>query len=703
MTGDASSQPPDNPLINDTTDDGEKVNSTIKEQSVAGDITWRDGDVPFSPHFDDVYYNSTDGLAETRYVFLDGNNLPAAWGGIENFTIGETGFGTGLNFLAAWQCWAQDPNRSTRLHFVSVEKYPLSRDDMIRAHQSWPELSTFSKQLTDIWPTETMLPGIHRFVLGDGAISLTVLIGDAITCFGDYDGNIDCWFLDGFAPSRNADMWHADLFSALASASNTSGATLATFTSARIARDGLEGAGFTVTKRKGFGHKRDMITATLPATQPNDAGLKPIDTPWFVLPQSANARPNAQTTRRNIAVIGGGMAGAACAQALKQRGCDVHLFEKAPQIAGAASGNAIGMLEPYLTADNAIMGRFYEAGFRYSNRMIKRLHTADLVEAAFCGVLDMATTKREQERHAGLLERLPRKPDLVKALDRDDASTAFGMPLPAGGLFYPNAGWVNPPSFVKALSDGVNLHLSTEITDISDDASGKVLSDHNGVAHGPFDAVIIASATDSTKLSQTAWLRDYLQPVRGQISTFPESVLKQTNDTDQIRCVLSHKGYLTPARKGIHVLGATFSRDDTNTDLRDEDHAFNIAQLATVLPDLASRLSPGDLDGRAAIRPITIDHLPMIGPAPDYDAFLAAYPDLDKGKNYARYLNAPYHKDVYICTGFGARGLIAAPLAAEILASEICAMPLPLEKPLMHAVHPARFIIRGLKRRQIAV
>ena len=661
--------------------------------SVAGDITWRDGNVPFSPHFGDVYFSPKDGLAEARYVFLDGNNLPAAWQTRDNFTIGETGFGTGLNFLAAWQCWARDPKRSKRLHFVTVEKYPLSRDDMICAHQSWPELSDFSHQLVDIWPKETVLPGAHRFILGDGAISLTVLIGDATDCFGDYDGTVDCWFLDGFTPSRNADMWQPKLFDALASASNDDGATLATFSSARIARDGLKDAGFTVSKRRGFNHKRDMIIATLPATTPPEAGLKIADEPWFVLPK---ARPP-----RSVAVIGAGMAGATCAQALLQRGCDVHLFEKNTHTASAASGNAVAMLEPYLTVDNAIMGRFYEAGFRFSHHMIKRLAEAGLVDADFCGVLSMVTDPRTQERQNGLMARLPDKPDLVKALNRDEASAAFGLPLPAGGLFYPNAGWVNPPSFVNAMSDGITIHLSKEIVTISDDTSGKVLTSRDGAQHGPFDAVIIAGATETGQLSQTAWLSAHMQPVRGQISTFPQSLVRDVHGQDHIHCVLSHTGYITPARKGVHVFGATFARDDTQTDLRESDHAVNIAQLAGVLPDMAKMLSPGDLGGRAALRTVTTDHLPIVGPAPDYDAFLSAYPDLDKGKNYARYFNAPYHKDVYICTGFGARGLIAAPLAAEILASEICAMPLPLEKQLMHAIHPARFIIRGLKRRQI--
>lgn len=666
------------------------------EPSSAGEISWRDGNVPYSPHFGDIYFSPKDGLAETRYVFLEGNNLPSAWQNRENFAIGETGFGTGLNFLAAWQSWANDPKRAARLHFVSVEKYPLSRDDMIRAHQSWPELAQYSRQLADIWPHETMLPGIHRFDVADGAVSLTLLIGDAIECWSGYDGKIDCWFLDGFAPSRNPDMWKPELFSALANASNPDGASLATFTAARIARDGLEGAGFEIHKRKGFGYKRDMITATLPApenVEETPAAFEIADAPWFNLP--------APRCIKSVAIIGGGLAGAACADALKTRGCAVTLFEKSDQLANAASGNPIGMLEPYLTADNAIMGRFYEAGYRFSHRKIKRLADQGRVEADFCGVIDLATSVRKRERQDGLIARLGDRPDLVEPLEVDQASERFGLPLPHGGVFYPSAGWVNPPSVVRSLADGVDVRASTTITNISTTDQGKCLTDESGAKHGPFDAVIIAGALETRQLEQTRWLEGHLNPVRGQISFVPEETMTKLSGERAIKCVLSHKGYITPARNGMHVFGATFSRDDTETDLRNGDHAFNITQLGKVLPDIASKLSPDMLDGRASLRTTTADHLPLIGPAPDFDAYLASYGDIDKGKKGARYVDAPYHKGVYICTGFGARGLIGAPLAAEILASEICDMPLPLEKELMHAIHPARFIIRGLKRRQI--
>jgi tRNA 5-methylaminomethyl-2-thiouridine biosynthesis bifunctional protein len=324
-----------------------------------------------------------------------------------------------------------------------------------------------------------------------------------------------------------------------------------------------------------------------------------------------------------------------------------------------------------------------------------------LVEADFCGVIDLATSARKRERLDGLIARLGDKPDLVEALDRNQASERFGLPLPYGGVFYPSAGWVNPPSVVQAFADGVDLRLSTSITAIGESEQGKVLTAENGASYGPFGAVIIAGALETRMLDQTRWIEAHLNPVRGQISLLQEEIVSHLGDGAAIKCVLSHKGYITPARNGRHVFGATFGRDDADTDLRDDDHAFNIAQLGKVLPDVAAKLSPDMLDGRASLRTTTADHLPLIGPAPDFDAYLASYGDIDKGKKGARYIDAPYHKDVYICTGFGARGLIGAPLAAEILASEICDMPLPLEKALMHAIHPARFIIRGLKRRQI--
>ncbi|MDG4721037.1 MULTISPECIES: bifunctional tRNA (5-methylaminomethyl-2-thiouridine)(34)-methyltransferase MnmD/FAD-dependent 5-carboxymethylaminomethyl-2-thiouridine(34) oxidoreductase MnmC [Thalassospira] len=674
------------------------IGTPDQETVEAGFITWRDGNVPFSPHFGDVYYNPKDGLAETRYVFLEGNNLPAAWQAKDSFTIGETGFGTGLNFLAAWQCWAQDANRSRHLHFVSVEKYPLSRDDMIRAHQSWPELAEFSTQLGDVWPHETMLPGVHRFILGDGKISLTLLIGDAIDCWSAYSGNIDCWFLDGFAPSRNPDMWHPSLFAALANASNPAGATLATFTAARIARDGLESAGFVVSKRKGFAYKRDMITAALPAHPDKDGADSRLyeiaEDPWFNLPTSQ--------AHKSVAVIGGGMAGAACADALRKRDCAVTLFEKRDQLASMASGNPIGMLEPYLTVDHAITGRFYEAGYRYSHRMVKRLADRGDVEADFCGVLELATSPRKRERLDGLLARLHDKPDLVRAMNSDEAGEIFGLSVPMDGVFYPSAGWVHPPSLVHALTRDIDCQLATHITDILDGPDGKILRASDGREFGPFDCVVIAGALETSQLAQTAWLSDQLNPVRGQISYCPQEVISNAYDSANIRCVLSYKGYLTPERNGIHVIGATFGRDDDQTDIRTDDHTYNINQLTKILPAISEHISADKLDGRAALRTTTADHLPLIGPAPDFDRYLAAYHDIDKGKKGARYINAPYHKDVYICTGFGARGLIGAPLAAEILASEICAMPLPLEKALMHALHPARFIIRGLKRRHIS-
>ncbi|MDP2698096.1 FAD-dependent 5-carboxymethylaminomethyl-2-thiouridine(34) oxidoreductase MnmC [Thalassospira sp.] len=430
---------------------------------------------------------------------------------------------------------------------------------------------------------------------------------------------------------------------------------------------------------------------------PAHPSKKPKDRPWFA------AAPALGTQYGDVAVIGGGIAGAACADALQRRGIGVSLFEKNHDLAQAASGNPIGMLEPYLTVNNSLAGQFYEAGYRFSTRKIAEMHQAGRVEAGFCGVLTLAGNNRDAERQNALISRLPALDNLVRPVNADAASALFGLPLPTGGLFFPDAGWVNPPSLCKALCRGVDYHPDTHITGIARDGGGAItLKDTAGTARGPFGAVILAGAMETADFAQSRWLADYLVAVRGQISCFSEQALASALPGARIDCVLSHDGYLTPARDGWHVFGATFDRDDRDTALRDEDHTANLAQLAAILPDLAAKMTPQDLTGRAALRTTTPDHLPLIGPAPDYDGYLAAYPDLDKGRHYARYQDAPYHKGVYICTGFGARGMIAAPLAADIIASQICAMPATLPTPVLDAIHPARFIIRGLKRGMIA-
>ncbi len=246
-------------------------------------VEWKNGQ-PYASAFDDVYFSSDNGLLETNYVFLQGNDLPNRWQNLtaKTFTIAETGFGTGLNFLCAAKLWLATAPDNANLHYISVEKHPLNLTDISTALQLWPELRDLSALMLASY--EKLLNNAEPVDFIDSRIRLSLLIGDATECFsrlnpvnvgacgagnsatdsagngaGNSTGKIDAWFLDGFSPAKNPDMWQPALFGQMARLSNAE-TTLATFTSAGTVRRGLLAAGFTITKSAGFGKKREMLT-----------------------------------------------------------------------------------------------------------------------------------------------------------------------------------------------------------------------------------------------------------------------------------------------------------------------------------------------------------------------------------------------------------------------------------------------------------
>ena len=211
---------------------------------------------PYSGIFQDVYYSSDNGLLETDYVFLQGNQLAQRWQPllVNHFTIIETGFGTGLNFLCAAQLWLKTAPQNATLHFVSTEKYPLTLPEMAAAWQAWPELNPVCQPFLVQYEASAN----HSIQLFENRVQLTILIGDATECLGKTTTLADAWFLDGFSPAKNPEMWQPALFAQMARLSK-SDTTFATFTSAGLVRRGLQSAGFKVIKQSGFGKKREML------------------------------------------------------------------------------------------------------------------------------------------------------------------------------------------------------------------------------------------------------------------------------------------------------------------------------------------------------------------------------------------------------------------------------------------------------------
>ncbi len=232
-------------------------------------LDWREGDMPYSLAFDDHFYCQTDGRLECGHVFLSGNGLPERWQQWQGvFRIGELGFGTGLNLCETWRQWKEARNGRSTLHFVSFELYPMKADEIGRALSRWPQVDSERRALTARWPDEPQ--GVVDIEL-EADTRLTVICGEALAGISNSGETFDAWFLDGFAPARNPDMWSLEIMQALVAKTAPDG-TFATYAAAGFVRRNLIAAGFDLERRKGFAGKREMLCGKKPAQTDEASG-----------------------------------------------------------------------------------------------------------------------------------------------------------------------------------------------------------------------------------------------------------------------------------------------------------------------------------------------------------------------------------------------------------------------------------------------
>ncbi|AXA54996.1 bifunctional tRNA (5-methylaminomethyl-2-thiouridine)(34)-methyltransferase MnmD/FAD-dependent 5-carboxymethylaminomethyl-2-thiouridine(34) oxidoreductase MnmC [Pseudomonas thivervalensis] len=648
-------------------------------------LDWDDQGRPRSRVFDDVYFSDQSGLDETRYVFLEQNNLAERFAALadgERLVIGETGFGTGLNFLCAWQLFEQCAPAGTRLHFVSVEKYPLSPEDLRRALALWPQLSLQAEQLLGQYVA--IHQGFQRLVLANGRVTLTLLIGDALEQLPQLDGQIDAWFLDGFAPARNPEMWTAELFAELARLA-APGATLSTFTSTGWVRRLLNAAGFKMKRTPGIGHKWEILRGVFlgwPEQTPAPSPAKP----WY-------ARPLPLTGERRALVIGGGLAGCASAASLAARGWQVTLLERHAGLAEEASGNPQGVLYLKLSAHGTALSQMILSGFGYTRRVLEQLQRG--VDWDACGVLQLAFNSKEAERQAQLAEAFPT--DLLHTLDQSEAQVRSGIGLASGGLFYPEGGWVHPPALCRWQASGpaIDVHPHHDVLQLRRvNGQWQAWDGERCLASAP--VVILASAAEIKRFEPAANLP--LKRIRGQITRLP-----QTRRSQSLATVVCAEGYVAPPRLGEHTLGASFDFNSDDLTPTAAEHAGNLQMLEEISQDLVERLDAGALDpqhleGRVAFRCTSPDYLPIVGPLADRQAFTETYAALGKDARQVPDAPCPWLDGLYINSGHGSRGLITAPLSGELIAAWLDNEPLPLPRSVAEACHPNRFALRALVR-----
>ncbi len=568
----------------------------------------------------------------------------------------------------------------SRLHFISVEKYPLTQADLRKALAAWPELAPLSQPLIDQWPLP--VSGCHRLLFADGRIRLDLWFGDIKEMLPQVPhpatGLVDAWYLDGFSPAKNPEMWTQDLFDDLARLARPD-ATLSTFTCAGFVRRGLIAAGFAMKKVKGHGSKREMLAGVREGKVPQQSIA-----PWYARPAGREGE---------VLIIGGGIASAMTALSLVERGRHVRLLCEDGELASGASGNRQGALYPLLNGEHDALSRFYSLAFGFARNRLLALAKHHPVAFSLCGVTQLGYDDKSTAKLAKMSQG-PFPPELMHPLSAAEVEQVVGLPCDADGVSYPLGGWLCPADLTRAAireaqaSGRLEVVFNAAVTRIAEEADGWHLESRDGRQwHAP--NLVVAAGHQLPALLPFAELPLY--PVRGQVSHVPT-----TAGLSQLKTVLCYDGYLTPAHNGAHCIGASYGRNQTDLAYRADEQDQNRARLQACVPQ---QRWPAEVDvsgaqARIGVRCASRDHLPVAGPV----ARLAALADHDVHAPADLQSALPLHAGLYVLGALGSRGLCSAPLCGELVASEICGDPLPLAADLLEALHPARYWVRRLRR-----
>jgi tRNA 5-methylaminomethyl-2-thiouridine biosynthesis bifunctional protein len=613
-------------------------------------LTFNETGEVFSETYGDVYHSAAGGPEQSRHVFLAGNGLPERWAEQDRFVIVETGFGLGLNFLSTWAAWLADPKRCRRLHFVSVEKHPFCAADLRIAHQQWPQFAALSAELLAQWPA-TLLPGVVRITLSGGQVVLTLGLGDATALLRQFDFGADAFYLDGFSPAQNPEIWDEGLCWAIARLARP-GATLATWSVSGQLRENLAAHEFDVEKRPGFATKRHMLVARYRSRKPDR----------FTPPAS-----------RDALIIGAGVAGCATAAALAQRGWRITMVDQAG-VAQGASGNHAGVLRPHPSVDENPLARLCRAGFQLATSTLAAMSQVD---SGACGALHYARNADQASAQQKIAQRYLEHSDYLQSLDAETIRQKFGLCLQQPALWYPQARWVSPPSFCRALLAMAGEQLRFTKAQVQN------VAQENGTWHA-YDEheQVIASASHlilASGYATNAMLPGQPLPLRagrGQIN------LLDANEAPDIPLILCGMGYAIPSFKQLTVCGASLMMDRSEVTPTLEETRDNLQKLQEFFPEWLPTQDESTLAARVSIRPMSRDRLPIVGALPEHTT--AANQPGRKGRQTQATTR-------WCISGFGSRGLVVANLMAELLASQIEQEPLPLENDLVKSVSPARF------------
>lgn len=597
-------------------------------------------------------------LARARSVFLAGNGLPGRWRGRARFTVLETGFGRGDNFLATWAAWRDDPARCERLFFLAIDPQPLGAEALARAHVSTPT-PTLARQLIAAWPASTR--NLHLLDFEAGRLRLLLAFGAVQARIRELVARVDAFYLDDWAPSLAP---RHGLFPMLARLAAPQ-ATAATWRSDALVREGLHSAGFEVQDAAPGGDRGEP------------QGTQARFAPRFSAPTPPGRLLPAQAPSHAL-VIGAGLAGATSARALALQGIACTVLDRHAEPAAEASGNPAGLFHGAVMGHDGPHARIHRAAALLATRTL-RAALARGVAGRAEGLLRLET-RLPWPAMQDLLARQALPADYVQALPPPAASRLAGVRLAWPAWFYPGGGWIDPAALVRdALrTPGVSWRGGTAVHRIV--RQGEVWRLFDAAGHGIAEAplLVLANAADALRLAGLP--PGWLQQRRGQISWGPSTLGPGTP-----RLPIASGGYLLRLPDEQLLLGATSQSDDDTPQVRDRDHRDNLAKAARLIEqDLGC--AAARLHGRVGWRASPPDRLPLVGAAPDTAAPRSARHDAPR--------LLPRQPGLFLHCGLGSRGLSTATLNAELIAAGASGAPWPLEADLVDALDPARWLGR---------
>jgi tRNA 5-methylaminomethyl-2-thiouridine biosynthesis bifunctional protein len=651
-------------------------------------IRWQENGYPYSLDYEDVYYSEGLALEESTHVFLEANKLAERWQKIESedFTIAELGFGAGINFLNCCRLWCNTAPETSRLHYLASELHPFQSDDLKRLLKLFPELDKFSPALLDNMPA--LCPGIHQreFSFGKYRVTLNLLYGDAreqLRRIMQKNGfRVDCWFLDGFSPAKNPELWQKDLCQTVAALSKTD-CSLSTYSAAATIKHALHESRFTVQRVKGFGRKRHMLKAVFQGILAHEA----YKTDCYTLPSRIKSKT------KTALIIGAGLAGCSTAHALAKAGWQPTVIERQRSIAGGASGNNRGVVSCRVSLEPAVTDNFYLQAFLYAMNHYRQLSESASLDWSSSGHLHLALDEQQQKRQQKL-HASPCLKELTRLLDAHAASQVSGITLQQGGLYFPQSVSLNPQALCQAyLKDpNIKVQLEQEALELAyQDHAWQVMGSSGPIASAPI--LIIANSHDALSFTQTCHyplLKNF-----GQLDEYARPAAAE------LKCIISGRGYLLPHHEHKLLVGGLNMATDYEYMSVDKGIKENLNLLQEISPDLVEELqSERPLNSRGGIRCSSPDYLPLLGPVEHYQNCQERYSDLSRNARGTNTEEAILQPGLFINLAHGSHALSSTPLSAAYLAGIITGSPLPLTRQMVAALHPIRFLIRNLKRQK---